>query len=555
MSMNTLEDRINHARSTSSGIYTPRYQSFHDIFLDHYVTQSRDKIFLHYYQGNEKVCSYTYHEFIDIIRKTSAYFLSIGLQKGDRIAIASHNHPDTIIQYCAAWYLGMSVVPLNMGEDDQRISFIIRDSGSKLLLCRSEYVFRIAPLVDPNQVLIQEIDTDNEGHQLYAQIIDSFEPIAFSPKHWMLNHEALIVYTSGTTGIPKAVVLDQQNLMVDGECIASWNQVNEHSTMMCVLPIHHVNGIVVTHITPLMVGASIVLNRKFSTENFFPIIEKEQVSVVSVVPTLLSYLHHYYADKDYSRPQCLSHIICGAGPLTCELVQSFEERFSISVLHGYGLSETTCYSCFLPLTLTESLHKAMLISYGFPSIGTPLPCNEMAIHDSTGHSLPELARGEIVIRGSNVMQEYLHNEKANEETFTFGWFRSGDEGFWMKGPDDQPYFFITGRLKELIIRGGVNLAPLEIDEVLSKAPGVKAGICVGFEHDIYGEEVGALIIPNDEYQDPEQILSFCREHLPFSKAPKCVICTDELPITSTGKYQRNKVKHLFADFRSIQFTA
>jgi long-chain acyl-CoA synthetase len=494
---------------------------------------------------------FTYHEFIDVIRKTSSYYVSIGLQKGDRIAVAAHNHPDTIIQYCAAWYLGLSVVPLNMGEDDQRLTFIIRDSGCKLLLSRTEYLFRIAPLVDPNQVLIQEVDTDNDGHQLYAQIIDSFEPIAFSPKHLMLDHEALIVYTSGTTGIPKAVVLDQQNLMVDADCIAKWNNIQEHTTMMCVLPIHHVNGIVVTHVTPLMVGASIVLNRKFSTENFFSIIDSEKVSVVSVVPTLLSYLLKYYQDKEFVKPVSLSHIICGAGPLTCELVQSFEERFSIKVIHGYGLSETTCYSCFLPLELSDTLHKTMLLSYGFPSIGTPIPSNEMSIHDMSGNSLPELSRGEIVIRGSNVMKEYLHNEKANEETFKYGWFRSGDEGFWMKGPNDQPYFFITGRLKELIIRGGVNLAPLEIDEVLSRAPGVRAGICVGFEHDVYGEEVGALVIPENENVNPEDILSFCREHLPLSKSPKCIIFAEELPITSTGKYQRNKVRHLFSGYKSM----
>jgi long-chain acyl-CoA synthetase len=549
--MNTLEDRINHARSTSHGILLPRYQSFHDLFLDHYTKQSREKTFLHYYVGQEKTSMFTYHEFIDVIRKTSSYYVSIGLQKGDRIAVAAHNHTDTIIQYCAAWYLGLSVVPLNMGEDDQRLTFIIRDSGCKLLLCRSEYLFRIAPLVDPNQVLIQEVDTDSDGHQLYAHIIDSFEPLAFSPKHLMLDHEALIVYTSGTTGIPKAVVLDQQNLMIDADCIAKWNNVQEHSTMMCVLPIHHVNGIVVTHVTPLMVGASIVLNRKFSTENFFPIIDTEKVSVVSVVPTLLSYLIKYHQDKEYSKPNCISHIICGAGPLTCELVQSFEDRFSIKVLHGYGLSETTCYSCFLPLELSDTLHKTMLVSYGFPSIGTPIPSNEMSIHDMSGNSLPELSRGEIVIRGSNVMKEYLHNEKANEETFKYGWFRSGDEGFWMKGPNDQPYFFITGRLKELIIRGGVNLAPLEIDEVLSRAPGVRAGICVGFEHDFYGEEVGALVIPEHENVNPEDILSFCREHLPLSKSPKCIIFTEELPITSTGKYQRNKVRHLFSEYKSI----
>ncbi|MFZ9815450.1 MAG: class I adenylate-forming enzyme family protein, partial [Candidatus Kapaibacteriota bacterium] len=186
---------------------------------------------------------------------------------------------------------------------------------------------------------------------------------------------------------------------------------------------------------------------------------------------------------------------------------------------------------------------------------TPIPCNEMDIHDEQGKSLTELARGEIVIRGTNVMQEYLSNEKANNDAFTHGWFRSGDEGFWMKGMDGLPYFFITGRIKELIIRGGVNLAPLEIDEVLSKAPGVRAGICVGFEHDVYGEEVGALVIADTEDVNPEEILAFCKDQLPFSKAPKCIVFTDELPITSTGKYQRNKVKHLFSEYKSTQFTS
>jgi long-chain acyl-CoA synthetase len=179
----------------------------------------------------------------------------------------------------------------------------------------------------------------------------------------------------------------------------------------------------------------------------------------------------------------------------------------------------------------------------------------MEIHDEKGVALPELVRGEIVIRGSNVMQEYMANENANADAFTYGWFRSGDEGFWIKGADNLPYYFITGRIKELIIRGGVNLAPLEIDEVLSRAPGVAAGICVGFEHDIYGEEVGALIIPEDETVNKEDIIAFCRVHLPFSKSPKCIIFTNELPITSTGKYQRNKVKDLFKDFSSIQFTS
>ena len=179
------------------------------------------------------------------------------------------------------------------------------------------------------------------------------------------------------------------------------------------------------------------------------------------------------------------------------------------------------------------------------------------IHKAT--LFAEGERGEIVARGPNVMKEYYNNPEANAKAFEFGWFRSGDEGFFKTDADGTRYYFIVGRLKELIIRGGVNLAPLEIDEVINSAPGVKAGICVGFENNMYGEEVGALVVlQGDEAngqkgEKEEQIIAYCREHLPFHKSPKVVLFTDQLPVTSTGKYQRNKVKHLFAEWKDHQF--
>jgi long-chain acyl-CoA synthetase len=184
----------------------------------------------------------------------------------------------------------------------------------------------------------------------------------------------------------------------------------------------------------------------------------------------------------------------------------------------------------------------------------PIPANEMAIHDADGNELSENERGEIVIRGVNVMIEYYNNKEANEKTFKNGWFRSGDEGFYISDEEGRKYFFITGRLKELIIRGGVNLAPLEIDEVINKAPGVKAGIAVGFENDWYGEEVGAYVqLQEGAKEDEEAILAFCQERLPFSKAPKVVVFGDQIPVTSTGKYQRRKVTHHFKEWKDVQF--
>ena len=194
--------------------------------------------------------------------------------------------------------------------------------------------------------------------------------------------------------------------------------------------------------------------------------------------------------------------------------------------------------------------------HGYPSIGVALPVNEMAIHDEQGNPLKDVERGEIVIRGRNVMKGYYANEEANESAFPFGWFRSGDEGFALSGKDGLRYYFITGRLKELIIRGGVNLAPLEIDEIINRAPGVKAGISVGFENDWYGEEVGAYIqMVGGVEGNEDEILAFCRKHLPYSKCPKVVVFGNDIPVTSTGKYQRMKVAHLFTQWKSIQFKA
>jgi len=299
-----------------------------------------------------------------------------------------------------------------------------------------------------------------------------------------------------------------------------------------------------------------VLNRKFSASNFFDIIISEHVNIVSVVPTLLAFLleHHTAYPNKFSAEALPTplHIICGAGPLTCDLAQRFEDTFGVRIIHGYGLSETTCYTCFLPRDLSDKEHRSWLVEHNFPSIGVALPCNEMAIHDEQGNAVQAGIRGEIVARGSNIMKGYYNNPEANKIAFEFGWFRSGDEGFYLTNNNGVPFYFITGRIKELIIRGGVNIAPLEIDEVINKAPGVRAGISVGFENTVYGEEVGALVVPTNN-ADKEEILEYCQSHLPQHKTPKVVVFCTELPVTSTGKYQRNKVKSLFAEWRDTQF--
>jgi long-chain acyl-CoA synthetase len=455
------------------------------------------------------------------------------------------NHPEVPITFFAAWSIGATVVPVNLGEDDERIAFVLRNSEACAAVYLPEGRARAEALRGAALGLV--------WHDVSQPAPDAPGP-SVPPEPPQPEDEALIVYTSGTTGAPKGVVLTQQNLLVDAHALALWNGADEHTRFLCVLPTHHVNGIVVTLISPLVAGGSTVLARKFSTADFWETIAGEDAQIVSVVPTLLAFLLEDPRGTEGHDLARFRHLICGAGPLTVELATRFEDRFGFPILHGYGLSETTCYSSMLPVELSAAEHRGWLRDHGFPSIGTPLPPNEMAIHDAGGNALAEGERGEIVIRGVNVMLGYYRRPEANAETFAHDWFRSGDEGFFLRDASGRQFFFITGRLKELIIRGGVNLSPFEIDEVLTAIPGVARGLAVGFANTWYGEEVGAYVVLEPGAKlDEAVILRACREQLPFGKAPKAVVFGSEIPATATGKYQRAKLIPLFAQFKEVQF--
>lgn len=520
------------------------------------------------------------------------------IKPGDRISTFSYNHYRTVIVYYAALMVGAVLVPINIGEDDERVEFAQANSDTKVvfvmpcLLRRYENIRKKLTAVQSfihmgssllendaenkseydsngdelNQILPNYIDLD-EILNKEADLEEVFGDDSFVELDVDLETEALIVYTSGTTGNPKGVLLEQYQMLVDAHCITEFYGLKEQDRMMLVLPIHHVNGLIVTLMGSLYIGGSVVLNRKFSASRYWQIAKEEGACMGSVVPTILNFLceaaSNVSADQlpenlNLAKPSASQlqnfFLICGAGPLTVELAMRFENTFGVQIIHGYGLSETTAYSCYIPLDMAKEEHEQWLSAYGYPSIGIALPCNEMAIHDEEGNELQENEKGEIVIRGHNVMKYYFKRPEVNEEIFKHGWFRSGDEGFFKIDSKGRKQFFITGRLKELIIRGGINYSPFEIDEVLNEIPGIKAAMAVGFENSAYGEEVGAyVVLEEDSKLSKEEIVDFCKKELSYNKAPKVVIFGEEFPVTSTGKYQRNKLKPLFADYRNQQF--
>jgi long-chain acyl-CoA synthetase len=539
--------------------------------------ESPDKVFLIAYDADGARTEFTYAQFNAQVNRAANLLQSLGIQHGDRVATLAYNHAETVILYFACWKLGATLAPQNVAEDDARIAFILRNSEAVALFVRDEYLERAAHILSgaaegtgaPNIRRVVQMGGAPRDSSLHFGAALAEQSAAFSaPDQCSLESEALLVYTSGTTGAPKGVVLTQYNLLVDARGISDWQGITGNQRLMCVLPIHHVNGIVVTLVTPLYIGGSVVLNRQFQSQTFWQRIAAERVHIVSVVPTLLQFCCEY-ADVQRARGESIwgkdvrrddlahfRHMICGAGTLSVALAKRFEEQFGIPILHGYGLSETTCYSCFLPIDLSDAERRAWLQAHGYPSIGCPISPNEMAIFDASGNGiqLGEGERGEICIRGHNVMKYYFQRPEANAETFKFGWFRSGDEGFFLRDARGRQFFFITGRIKELINRGGVKFSPFDIEEVLLSIPGVKVGLAIAFENDYYGEEVGAYVVLEEGAALTEdQILQACRAKLTFEKAPKVVVFGTEVPVTTTGKYQRLKLRERFAAWRAVQF--
>ncbi len=548
--------------------------------LEMRAAESPEKVFLIHYDIHGEREEFTYAEFNGRVNKTANLLQNVlGVRRGDRVATVSHNHSETVILYFACWKIGAAVAPQNIVEDDARIAYILRNSESVVCFVREEYLERAERIIHSeedglgalNIRRIVQFDGEPRPGSMnlhYPTAMEDQLPNFAPLEPPTLDDECLLVYTSGTTGAPKGVVLVQYNMLVDARGISDWQGITGNQRLMCVLPIHHVNGIVATLVTPLYVGGSTVLNRQYQSSAFWQRIAHEKVHIVSVVPTLLQFCCEA-ADRleaegeslwgegvTHDQLQHFRHLICGAGTLAVALAKRFEERFGIRVLHGYGLSETTCYSCFLPIDLDDETHRHWMQDYGYPSIGCPINGNEMAIFDATGSGemLGPGERGEICIRGHNVMKYYFQRPDANAETFKFGWFRSGDEGFHEIDERGRHFFFITGRLKELINRGGIKFSPFDIEEVLLEVPGVKVGLAVAFENDYYGEEVGAYVVVQEGATLAEEdILTHCLSRMSFEKSPKVVVFGTDIPVTTTGKYQRLRLRDLFADWKGVQF--
>jgi acyl-CoA synthetase (AMP-forming)/AMP-acid ligase II len=400
----------------------------------------------------------------------------------------------------AAWRLGAAVAPINPSLTQEEAEYQLTDSGAKLLVSD----IRTLPVqtVAPDSLTVYGPAGPEEAHDEHAL--------------------ALVIYTSGTTGRPKGVLLDHANLaaMCDMSAAASKLSAEDHSLL--ILPLFHVNGIVVSILGPLRVGGRVTIAGRFDPETFFGVVEWVRPTYFSAVPANYAMLLARPEDENPDLSS-LRFAICGAAAMPGQLTTSFEQRFGVPVVEGYGLSEGTCASTLNPI---DGLRKR-------GTVGLPLEGQEVAIMDEAGRLLPQGDTGEVVVRGPNVMRGYLNRPDETAKTIVDGWLHTGDVGRF----DEDGYLVLIDRIKDIIIRGGENIYPSEIEAVLHRHPQVTEAAVVGAPHDVLGEMPVAFVSSANPV-DSAELLEFCRGSLSKRKLPADIRIMAGLPRNPVGKIDK-----------------
>ncbi len=446
-----------------------------------------------------------------------------GLEAGDRVGVMLPNVPEFPIAYYGVLRAGGVVVPMNVLLKRREIAFYLEDSGTKLLLAWEGFA---------EEARAGAIEAGAEPIEV--------EPVAFAAALGELeptpgladtadDDTAVILYTSGTTGKPKGAELTHLNLSRNAEIASRTTcQVGAGDVVLGALPLFHSFGQTVGMNASLRVGACLTLVPKFDPGDALETMQRDGVTHFYGVPTMFGALLHH-PERERFDTSTLRTCITGGASMPVEVLRGFEEAFGCVVLEGYGLSETSPVAC--------SNHPGRERKPG--SIGTPIEGVEMQVVDEDDNPVPQGEVGEIAIRGHNIMKGYWQRPDATAEAMRGGWFHSGD----LARTDEDGYFFIVDRKKDLIIRGGYNVYPREVEEVLYEHPKIREAAVVGVPHDEWGEEIGAAVVLHDgEELAPEEVSAYVKDRIAAYKYPRVVWFLDELPKGPTGKILKREIE-------------
>jgi acyl-CoA synthetase (AMP-forming)/AMP-acid ligase II len=474
------------------------------------ATETADRID---YAGLEQQC-----------QRVATLLIAQGTQPGDTVSLVMANGLNTLRLLLGALHGGWCVNPVNLLSSAEQMRYVLEHSDCKLVIASPDWADAvravIATLARPVALLVCSADFDAAHDPLPEKATVTPDPTA--------DAMALLMYTSGTTGVPKGVVLTQANLAANAHNISREHGLAPHDRVLAVLPLYHINAFAVTMLAPLAHGGSLAMPPKFSAGSFWQQATGSSCTWINVVPTMISYLLEGTTPPLESL-RGIRFCRSASAALPPAHLQAFETRFGIGVIETMGLTETVAPAFSNPL---EPAQRKL------GSVGRASGC-EACVIDAALQPVPDGSTGEIVIRGPQVMRGYYKNEAATQASFTpDGWLRTGDLGH----RDADGFFFVTGRIKELIIKGGENIAPREIDEVLLRHPAVLDAAATGIPDTHYGQEIMVCIVLREgQAADEATLRDFCTTHLGRYKTPKVFHFVRDLPRGPSGKVQRLKL--------------
>jgi long-chain acyl-CoA synthetase len=433
------------------------------------------------------------------------------------------NVPEFPVAYYGVLRAGGVVVPMNVLLKEREIAFYLEDSGAKLLLAWHGFAEEARAGAEEAGAELIEVEPAS-----FAAALARHEP-AHDLAATADDDTAVILYTSGTTGSPKGAELTHLNLFRNADVSSRTTcGILAGDVVLGALPLFHSFGQTVSMNASLKVGACLTLVPKFDPGEALATIERDRVTHFYGVPTMFGALLHHPGRERFDTSS-LRTCITGGASMPVEVLRGFEAAFGCVVLEGYGLSETSPVAC--------SNHPGMERKPG--SIGTPIEGVEMRLLDENEEEVPRGEVGEIVIRGHNVMKGYWQQPEATAAATRGGWFHSGD----MARIDEEGYFYIVDRKKDLIIRGGYNVYPREVEEVLYEHPKIREAAVIGLPHDEWGEEIGAAVVLHEgEELEPREVSDYVKERIAAYKYPRVVWFLEELPKGPTGKILKREIE-------------
>ncbi|UGS35164.1 long-chain-fatty-acid--CoA ligase [Capillimicrobium parvum] len=445
-----------------------------------------------------------------------------GVQPGDRVGIMLPNVPYFAVVYYGILRLGAVVVPMNVLLKGREVAFYCKDPGSKVLF--AWHGFAEAAEHGAQEAGVADVVIVAPGE--FEKLVAAAEPVRDVADR-DASDTAVILYTSGTTGTPKGAELTHDNLRRNADCSRDLFDAGPGDVVLGALPLFHSFGQTCGLNASIAGGAMLTLIPRFDPGKALEIMQRDAVTIFEGVPTMYGALLHH-PERDRFDLSSLRVCASGGAAMPVEVMRGFEEAFGCQVLEGYGLSETSPVASFN--------HPDRPSKPG--SIGTPIEGVDMKVVDDDGRELPAGEVGEIVIRGHNLMKGYWNRPDATAEAIRDGWFHTGD----MARVDEDGYFFIVDRKKDLIIRGGYNVYPREVEEVLYEHPAVREVAVVGMPHDEWGEEVGAAVALKDgENVSADELRAYVKENVASYKYPREIWFVDELPKGPTGKILKREI--------------